>query len=458
MKKPNLPHQTKILDKISQHIEQNTYKRWGIFAEPGLGKTKISLDIALLLKNYGKIKKIQIIIPKSLVATWRQEIAEETNWTEEDYYLTPYSMMSLRRQNIDLSDNTLIIIDESHFLKNVKSNRSKSFIKLLKDKDPYIISLTGTPNPKNILDLWIQCYILKSWYGGIELNYFIFSNIYGLWMQYPQYRKLIGEQNRDQLLKGFQENCFFLKKEDVLDLPPKLYEKRYYELSKEQKKLIRELKEEGVSRIDVTLDYIQSTMHAFFMICSGFVYSKFDKEGEQYLDPEIIFLKENPKLELLSEILKSLECQIIIYCCYHKERIIIEELLKSLEYTYEVRHGMKSAVNNQKALDEFRSGKVQVLLATVQSTHVGLNITNCNTIIYFSNTHDYMHRTQSEDRIHRMGQVNKCTYIDLIGAPYYLPTVRKISNHLVNAPDATLLESLHNKEFNMRSLFDALCK
>ena len=44
----------------------------------------------------------------------------------------------------------------------------------------------------------------------------------------------------------------------------------------------------------------------------------------------------------------------------------------------------------------------------------GLTLTAAHTVIYYSNTYDLEKRLQSEDRAHRIGQVNKVTYIDLI--------------------------------------------
>jgi len=53
------------------------------------------------------------------------------------------------------------------------------------------------------------------------------------------------------------------------------------------------------------------------------------------------------------------------------------------------------------------------LVANPKTGGYGLNLVVSDTIIYYSNNYDLEVRVQSEDRIHRMGQNNKCTYIDL---------------------------------------------
>jgi SNF2 family DNA or RNA helicase len=66
-------------------------------------------------------------------------------------------------------------------------------------------------------------------------------------------------------------------------------------------------------------------------------------------------------------------------------------------------------------IERFKDPKsnLQYLVANPKTGGYGLNLVVSDTIIYYSNNYDLEVRVQSEDRIHRMGQNNKCTYIDL---------------------------------------------
>ena len=44
----------------------------------------------------------------------------------------------------------------------------------------------------------------------------------------------------------------------------------------------------------------------------------------------------------------------------------------------------------------------------------GITLTAASTVIYYSNSYDLEIRLQSEDRAHRIGQINKVTYVDII--------------------------------------------
>ncbi len=423
--------------------------------EPGLGKTKLALDTALLLKD--KISKVFIIIPSGLKSNWEKEIYEETDWIQEDYEYITYPMLSrskVNRNTNSIVKNSLLIIDESHFLKNPKSKRTKLFLKLIGGReDIYLLSLSGTPNPKNILDMWIQCVLVNGWTGNTPLSYCEFSNIYGEWMYMPQYRTLIGEKNRPILLQGLKDKMFFVKKEDVLDLPPKLYEIQYYELSSEQKKLIKELKKEAIAQVEPTLDYVSATIHNYMMICSGFLNAKYDISGNQYgsITKEGLFkprpvkvnLRTNPKMELFKLFLESNEEKCIIYCSYVYEVELIEIELSKLYLTYTTRLGKLGVEHNQKSLEFFQVTDIQYLVATTKSTKEGLNIPEAHLVVYFSNTTDLLDRLQSEDRIHRLTQKYPCTYIDFVSS---------------TGADGILLKSLKEKKVNMDSLFKEMIK
>lgn len=438
-----MPHQQRILD----HIVERDNRKWGLFLDMGLGKTLLSLKIAEIMVEKN-ISNVVLIIPPGLKANWLKEISENTHLNNVE--ILPYSMLSLGK-GVDvlkqIKNDTLVIFDEAHSIKNPKSKRTKNILKILKTIDPYILMLTGTPSPRSILDMWIYCEVLNAWSGNMKLNYFQFSNIYAEWVDIKtstiSFKKQIGEKNREVLMMGLRDKVFFLKKEEVLDLPDKMYETIVYDLSAEQKKLLKNLKNEAISQVEPTQEYILATIHNFLMICSGFCNARYSKDGDKYKEVQVNVLKTNPKLNALKDLLMGNEKKIIIFCTYRKEIELISEMLGSMKESYVVRHGGLNQTDKEDVLEQFKTTDVKYMLATVQSTSTGLNITECDTIIYFNNTHDLTHRLQSEDRIHRIGQTSKCTYIDLVGN---------------NAPDQVLLTNLMNKSVSMDNLFKECLK
>jgi SNF2 family DNA or RNA helicase len=70
--------------------------------------------------------------------------------------------------------------------------------------------------------------------------------------------------------------------------------------------------------------------------------------------------------------------------------------------------------NRDKNIADFQNKKYQVLITNPAVTRFGNDFTCSSYCIYFSNHFNLEHRIQSEDRLHRIGQVNKVTYIDLV--------------------------------------------
>jgi SNF2 family DNA or RNA helicase len=66
--------------------------------------------------------------------------------------------------------------------------------------------------------------------------------------------------------------------------------------------------------------------------------------------------------------------------------------------------------NRAYAIDGFKSGKYQYLIANPQSAAHGLTLINCSDVIYYSLNYSFEQLKQSQDRVHRIGQDTKCTY------------------------------------------------
>ena len=71
-----------------------------------------------------------------------------------------------------------------------------------------------------------------------------------------------------------------------------------------------------------------------------------------------------------------------------------------------------------------------------------MNLTVSHTIIYYSNSYDLEVRMQSEDRIHRIGQTSKATYIDLVAKKTIDENIIKALKTKINLASTILGEDL----------------
>jgi SNF2 family DNA or RNA helicase len=221
------------------------------------------------------------------------------------------------------------------------------------------------------------------------------------------YRKL------DELSAKLEKFSYRVLKEDCLDLPEKVFTKRIVELSDEQKKLYRQMKElalatlEKEGKIMSSVNVITQMMRLHQITCGHF---KAD-------DGTVKHLKNN-RLDVLMQLLDETEGKVIIWANYRED---IKNIVKSLKKahgdasTVEYHGGVDPTLRQKHiALFQEKKGPTRYFVGNAQTGGYGITLTAANTVIYYSNNYDLEKRLQSEDRAHRIGQTGSVTYVDLI--------------------------------------------
>ena len=97
--------------------------------------------------------------------------------------------------------------------------------------------------------------------------------------------------------------------------------------------------------------------------------------------------------------------------------------------------GDTSIEDRAKAISRFQANYDEkdinnglVFVGTIQAGGVGITLTAASYMIYYSNSWSLSDRIQSSDRIHRIGQKNKCVYYDLISKGTVDSRIHKILN------------------------------
>jgi SNF2 family DNA or RNA helicase len=133
-------------------------------------------------------------------------------------------------------------------------------------------------------------------------------------------------------------------------------------------------------------------------------------------DGEVVEIKSN-RINALMEVLDETSGKVIIWATYrHDIKAIVQAITE--EYGAEsVVHfyGDTDSEERRFARLAFQNHpKVRYFVGNPATGRFGLTLTASCTAVYYSNSYDLEHRTQSEDRIHRIGQTMKCNYVDLI--------------------------------------------
>ena len=420
-------------------------KVFAYFMEMGTGKSKVLIDNISMLYDKGKINGALIIAPKGVYKNWyTQEIPnhmadhiEKTVvlWESSKNKETEYKKLFESSDNLQIlimnvealstkkgktfawkflnCHTSMMAVDEATTIKNPGAQRTKNIIELGQNVK-YKRILTGSPVTKSPLDLFTQCYFLDPWLLD-QQSYYAFRVRYAkmrsINVSGRQVQIVVGYRNLGELtekIKNFSYRCL---KDDCLDLPSKTYMKRIIELTDEQKKLYKQMKEKALAVLNgkmvTSMTVITQMMRLHQITCGHF---KSD-------DGDVQKVKSKSLDELLN-LLDELEGKAIIWAHYrHDIESIVEEVKKKHGddsiLTY---YGDTSTEDRQKAIEKIQdlSSPVRFLVGTPQTGGYGITLTAASTMIYYSNGYDLEKRQQSEARIDRIGQSKPMPYVDII--------------------------------------------
>ena len=212
------------------------------------------------------------------------------------------------------------------------------------------------------------------------------------------------------LMKGDMER---LLKKDVLDLPEKIYQRRYYEMTPKQNKLYQQLESEALAEfdgelVDGTLAIVR--MIRQYQVLCGYLPAEDDRGEHLKLIDE-----KNPRLDCMFDAMPDYAGKKIIWCKWTKDVDLIMERAKKLKIKAVRYDGEVGTFERRQNLHDFRNDPDIELFVTKQSVAgEGLTIIEACTNFYYTNDWPLGPRQQSEDRSHRIGQFNPVTYVDFV--------------------------------------------
>lgn len=235
-------------------------------------------------------------------------------------------------------------------------------------------------------------------------------------MKNPEYTPF---KNMDELWKRIGNTCIKVAREDLFDLPPKVYKTFNIELTKEQLKLYLQLQNQYCTD-NITVDNGLKLYLRFQDVCNGYEPidhgDTIDKQGRVKHNIELKPLSVNPKLDVLEEIIDDIGSnQIVVWCSRTKLLYDAEKRIKELGYTTGIYDGKIEKKEREAYYEGFKHKQIQILFVNQASGAYGLDgLKEADYAIYLCNSYSVEQRQQSEDRVYR-GEVKKNKYIiDLI--------------------------------------------
>ena len=429
---------------FDHHRQDNTRKGGSValYMEMGTGKTLSAIVIVGRLFLAGCVRRLLIVAPSSVCAVWPAEFRKFAEYPsrvgvllgERDKRIAalnrinapvPPGMPEPLRMAVINYESTwrleeelaafkadMIICDESQRIKNPTARQSKAMHRL-GAKTLYKMILTGTPIQNDTRDFWSQYRFVAP--DIFQPSYYAYLKRYAV-MGGVGNHQFLGPRNLEELTRKAHSIAYRVTKEECLDLPEKMFEDRVVMLEERARKLYKRIQRESCATLEsgqeITANIILTKLLRLQQITGGFLT---DDEGK-------ITAVSTAKLDALDDIVQTL-CvdemkKVVVFARFHAELDAIQERVKKVLGT-DLKHvaiwGDVPISKRSAIVEQFQTDPdTRVFVGQIDACAEGITLTASDTVVYFSLTYNLAKYQQSQDRIHRIGQKNHCTYIHLV--------------------------------------------
>lgn len=425
---------------------------WAVLWEQGTGKTKTLIDTAGWLFTEGRISCLFVIAPNGVHRNWVVDevpthLGEDVPRTLLLWHSSKAGNQSFIRERDEALEapgllivamsydglmtdagnkfatelvkrrKTMMVLDESVRIKNPKALRTRRVLGYTKSV-AYRRILTGTPVTNSPFDVFAPFKFLdpEIWNRLGCRTWSAFKTFFGEWRESMDpksgrfYKELVRYRNLDRLSETIGRVSCRVTKAEVLDLPPKIYTKRYFTLSPAQARAYKKMRDAYELMLDSgevsTAPLVIVQLLRFQQIVSNFVVTE---------DREALSLGEdNPRLALLKEVIEDTEGKILVFAKFTYDINLIMRLMADMGIEAVRYDGQTKEADRADAVQRFQKGSARVLVGNPSTIKEGLTLHAANTVVYYNNSYKLEERLQSEDRPHRIGQTKPVLYIDLV--------------------------------------------
>lgn len=379
--------------------------------EMGLGKTVQ----AIVLANTVRAARVLVVCPAALKINWTREIsawavgAPKIRQLTGGYLEAPadwdvVSYTAAIRKDVRgfIMDQIydLVIVDEAHYCKTVKAERSKAVIGTTKtlgfiSRAARTVFITGTPVPNRPVESWnfIWPFVLDHFPIKTKTQW---DSYYGVFAHTQFGRKYVRAKNVGDL--NTRLRCGYMvrrmKAQVAHELPPKQHKMVVFPASigGEIKEI---LKEEGQFNVEEVLKHAIPRGSALATLRRRMGLAKVSHAVE-YIDA------------LMEEVEK------VVVFAHHTE--VVEKLAESLgAYGSVVVMGSTPMLARQKAVDKFQTDPAcRVFIGNIEAAGVGLTLTAASNVVFVEHSWVPAWNVQAADRVHRIGQAESVVIHDLV--------------------------------------------
>lgn len=403
-------------------------RRCFILSEPGTGKTLSALWAADYLMSQKLVRRVLIICPMSIMhSAWMGDInksilhrsaaiAHHAQATKRigiikaafEIVIINYDGLPLVAKEIkDDGRFDLVIVDEASAYSNAQTRRWKSLNSIL-TSNTLLWMLTGTPAAQSPL----QAYGLAKLVNPSAVPTYFTAWRDKVMHKITTFKWAPNVGAKDEVYRVLQPAIRFTK-EQCLDLPPVLTQVREVEMTPQQKKYYKLIKEQMLAQTSgVTISAVNkaAVVGKLLQISCGSAYAE---------DGETVVFDATPRMNLLLEIMAETERKVIVFALFRSSIATIMELLRANGVTAEEIHGGVTATHRGEIINRFQNTETpRVLVMQPQATAHGITLTAADTVVFFGPLMSVEQYVQAISRSDRKGQDSAhVTVVQIQGSP-----------------------------------------
>lgn len=375
----------------------------------GLGKT----IVALAAIDHYREWPVVVVCPACMVWQWRKEAIEHSSLSAEDIYVitgkdfpatgvrmyvTSYERATRYALELSICKPGLVVLDESHYIKNHKAKRTKQLVPLCQETGRVLL-LTGTPVLNRPIELWSQLEALNVSLGkyhqfGVKYCNGHVKNVARSRMAWD----FSGASNVAELSQVLRSSCMIRKTK--AEIAHQLPEKR------RTKTVI-----EGLARPSSIAEIENEILQSLYITGSPAAAWALLKENPNEVQKNM-FTAYRETAELKAVAAAEICCCLagsspLVVFAHHK--IVVDTIaarLQAAEISGVRITGSESPEEKQKAVEMFQAGEVRVAVCSLKAASTGITLTRASDMVIAEMPFSPGDALQAENRIHRIGQKN----------------------------------------------------
>uniref|UniRef100_A0A9J8AIT3 SWI/SNF-related matrix-associated actin-dependent regulator of chromatin subfamily A-like protein 1 n=1 Tax=Cyprinus carpio carpio TaxID=630221 RepID=A0A9J8AIT3_CYPCA len=416
----------------------------------GLGKTVQAICIAAYYKSEWPLL---VVAPSSVRFTWAEAFrrwlpsvrADSINVvvTGRDSLrsglinIISYDLLNRMDKQQPSSPFSVIIMDESHFLKNMKTARCRAALPLLKTAKRVIL-LSGTPAMSRPAELYTQILAVRP---SLFPRFHDFGTRYCDAKQLPWGWDYSGSSHLGELKLLLEETLMLrrLKSEVLSQLPAK------------QRKVVTVTTDGTNSRTKAALNAAAKEL------ARGYHNKSQEKEALLVFFNHTAEAKIRAIMEYISDML---ECGREKFLVFAHHKLVLDSITKELAekgISYIRIDGSTASAERQQLCDRFQSSqKSCVAVLSVTAANMGLTLHSADLVVFAELFWNPGVLIQAEDRVHRIGQTSNVDIHYLVAKgtadDYLWPMIQEKMNVLeqVGLSESNISEKAESASFHSK--------